>query len=169
MSTGRPTACDITEYLLRSNWTRQVLLTDAARAWNPSNGPLWRTKCGRSASNMSPHCAVLTFRVRQAAGMGDALLQQPGIQFGAGRKARPWLEQPLAQNIRLVLDLAFLPTRRRCAGGRFNRIMTAHLQKAPVEGSCPSTWWNIGWVEAAADHAATVENLGGELPPSTAA
>ena len=39
MSTGRPTALALTEYLLLSNLTRQVFDTEAGTAWNPSKRP----------------------------------------------------------------------------------------------------------------------------------
>jgi hypothetical protein len=39
MSTGRPTALALTEYLLLSNRTRQVFDTEAGKAWNPSKRP----------------------------------------------------------------------------------------------------------------------------------
>jgi hypothetical protein len=39
-STGRPTAREVTEYLLLSKRTRQVFDTDACVALNPSKGPL---------------------------------------------------------------------------------------------------------------------------------
>ena len=39
ISTGRPMAPALTEYLLLSKRTRQVFDTEAGRAWNPSNRP----------------------------------------------------------------------------------------------------------------------------------
>src|ERR1019366_6106970 len=49
-------------------------------------------------------------------GIGDALVFQPGIQFG--QALHPWLraEQQIAQVANLVLDLFLLPSRGRRAG-----------------------------------------------------
>jgi len=51
ISTGRPTARAVTEYLLLSKRTRQVLDTATCVARNPSNRLLIGTSLARSASN----------------------------------------------------------------------------------------------------------------------
>src|SRR5208337_4990929 len=43
-----------------------------------------------------PHHAVATLRMRMAARIGHALLEQPGIQFGKAVEVQAWLEEPLA-------------------------------------------------------------------------
>jgi len=52
-STGRPTALAITEYLLPSKLTRQVLDTEATVARKQSKVPRYGISAARSASNTS--------------------------------------------------------------------------------------------------------------------
>jgi hypothetical protein len=53
MSSGRPTALSLTEYLLLSNRTWQVFDTEAGKAWNPSKPPRSGMSFGRSPSKTS--------------------------------------------------------------------------------------------------------------------
>src|SRR5215204_2627184 len=57
---------------------------------------------------------------------------------GLGREPQARLEEPLAHHADLVLDLAFLPSRRRRAGRRLDQVVTAHLQEPAIErpGGC---------------------------------
>src|SRR5262245_47518385 len=59
--------------------------------------------------------------------VGDALVQQPGVQLVEGFEPQPWREEAFPDQPDLVLNLAFLPTRRRRAGNRINQIVAAHL------------------------------------------
>ena len=67
-------------------------------------------------------------------GIGDALVQQPGIQLVVALDPQPRREEALAHQPDLVLDLTLLPARRRRAGDRIDQIVAAHLQEAPVVG-----------------------------------
>ena len=53
MSTGRPTALALTEYLLLSKRTRHVFDTEAGSAWKPSKRPRYGISFGRSSSKTS--------------------------------------------------------------------------------------------------------------------
>jgi hypothetical protein len=65
-------------------------------------------------------------------GVGNTSIEQPGVQLVVARHPQPRHEETLAYQPDLVLDLAFLPARRRGAGGRLNQIMTTHPQKTAV-------------------------------------
>jgi hypothetical protein len=65
--------------------------------------------------------------------LGETARLQPGVQLGIAGKVQPRREQVLARIADLVLDLTLLPARRRRARGRFDQVMRAHRQKAPVE------------------------------------
>src|SRR3981189_852994 len=65
-------------------------------------------------------------------GVGDALVQQPGVQLVEGFEPQPWREEALPDQPDLVLDLALLPARRRRAGNRINEIVATHLQEAAI-------------------------------------
>src|SRR3954463_8278519 len=63
-----------------------------------------------------------------------ALRLQPGVELLQAGKARPRLEDVVAREADLVLDLPFLPARGRRAGDRLDQVVRAELQEAPVEG-----------------------------------
>ena len=65
-------------------------------------------------------------------GVGDALIQEPGVQFVVGLEAQPRREEALAHQTDLVLDLPLLPAGCRRAGDRLDEIMAAHLQEAAI-------------------------------------
>ena len=65
-------------------------------------------------------------------GVGDASVEQPGIQLLVACHPQPRREETLAHQPDLVLDLALLPAGCRRAGGRLDQIMAAHAQKAAV-------------------------------------
>jgi hypothetical protein len=65
-------------------------------------------------------------------GVGDAFVREPGIQLIVALEPQTWREEALARKPDLVLDLAFLPARRRRAGNRLDEIMAAHLQEAAI-------------------------------------
>ena len=67
-------------------------------------------------------------------GVGDRLIEQPGVQLVVALDPQPRREEALAHQPDLVLDLALLPARRRRAGDRVDQVMPAHLQEAAVVG-----------------------------------
>src|SRR3954447_6710643 len=66
-------------------------------------------------------------------GVGDAAVEQPGVQLLIARYPQPRREEPLAYQPDLVLDLPLLPARRRGAGGRLDQVVAAHPHKAAIE------------------------------------
>src|SRR5258705_11150224 len=71
-------------------------------------------------------------------GVGNALVQQPGVQLVEGFEPQPWREEALPDKPNLVLDLALLPARRWRAGDRVDEVMAAHLHEAAVGERNPS-------------------------------
>jgi hypothetical protein len=65
-------------------------------------------------------------------GVGDAFIEQPGVQRVERLEAQPWREEPLSDQPNLVLDLALLPARCRRASDRIDEIVAAHLQEAAI-------------------------------------
>ena len=65
-------------------------------------------------------------------GVGDALVEQPDVQLIQALNPQAWREEPLTHKADLVLDLAFLPPRCRCACDRLDEVMTAHLLETTV-------------------------------------
>jgi len=65
-------------------------------------------------------------------GVGDAFVEQPGVQLVKVLKPQPRREEALAHEGDLVLDLALLPTGRRRAGHRLDQVVAAHLQEAAI-------------------------------------
>src|SRR6266496_6866263 len=66
-------------------------------------------------------------------GVGDAAIEQPGVQLLVARHPKSRREEALAHQPNLVLDLSLLPTRSRGAGGRLDQVMAAHSLEAAVE------------------------------------
>ena len=66
-------------------------------------------------------------------GVGDALVQEPGVELVVGLEAQPRGEEPTADDPDLVLDLPLLPSRSRRACCRFDQVVATHLHGAPVE------------------------------------
>src|SRR6476646_8204361 len=79
-----------------------------------------------------PHRPVGAFGMRMGRGVGDALVQQPGVQLVVALHPQPWREEALAHQANLILDLALLPSGGRRASHRFQQMMRAHLQEAAV-------------------------------------
>src|SRR5439155_280286 len=71
-------------------------------------------------------------RMAMRLGIGDAFVEQPGVQLVVGLEPQPWREEALADKPDLVLDLALLPTGCRRAGDRLDNVMAAHLQEATI-------------------------------------
>src|SRR4051794_4059404 len=65
-------------------------------------------------------------------GVGDALIEQPGIQLIVVFEPQARRKEPLAHEPDLVLDLTLLPARSRSAGHRFDEVVAAHLQEAAI-------------------------------------
>src|SRR3982074_2058971 len=65
-------------------------------------------------------------------GVGDALVQQPGVQLVEGFEPKPRREEAFPDKPNLVLNLALLPTRRWRAGDRINQVVAAHLHEAAI-------------------------------------
>ena len=65
-------------------------------------------------------------------GVGDAVVEQPGVQLLVALEPQPRREEALAHQADLVLDLALLPARRRRAGDRLDQVVAAHLQEAAI-------------------------------------
>src|SRR5436190_21345672 len=65
-------------------------------------------------------------------GVGDAAIEQPGVQLLVARNPQPRREEALAHHPDLVLDLALLPARGWRAGDRIDEVVAAHPQKAAV-------------------------------------
>ena len=122
----------MTEYLLLSKRTRQVFETDAGTAWNPSNRPRIGHELGPLLLEDLPDRLVGELGMRMRLGVGDALVEQPGVQLVVGFEPQPRREEALAHEADLVLDLALLPARGRRAGDRLDQIMRAHLLEAAV-------------------------------------
>src|SRR5207247_11161718 len=126
---------------------RQVVLALTAFSTQPSNGPRSSIRLARSCWNTSQIVRSLNSGclvrlapgsgfARPRTGSGDALILQPGIQFGQALHPRLGAEQLVAQIADLVLDLTLLPACRRCAGHRLDQMVRAHLQKAAVILTC---------------------------------
>src|SRR5437588_7349867 len=80
-----------------------------------------------------PDRAVGQFGMLVRFGVGDASVEQPGVQLLVARHPQPWREEALAHHPDLVLNLALLPAGSRRAGSGLNQVMAAHPQKASVE------------------------------------
>ena len=80
-----------------------------------------------------PDRALALFGMPMRLGIGDAFVEQPGVQLLQRLEAQPRREEALAHQPDLVLDLTLLPARRRRAGHRLDKIMAAHLQRS---GDC---------------------------------
>src|SRR5271167_606223 len=59
-------------------------------------------------------------------GVGDASVEQPGVQLLVARYPQPRREETLAHHPDLVLDLTLLPAGGRRTGGGLDQVMTAH-------------------------------------------
>ena len=93
-----------------------------------------RLRLGRSASNTSQIVWSLQLGMAVRLGVGDAPIEQPGVQLVVALDPQPRREEALAHQADLVLDLALLPAGCRRAGDRLDQIVAAHLQEAPVVG-----------------------------------
>ena len=112
------------------------------RSWRPTPAPHGSRRTGRhrergfgrSASNTSQIVCSRELGMPVRLGVGDALVEQPGVQLVVALHPQPRREEPLADQPDLVLDLPLLPARRRRAGDRLDQVMAAHLQEAAIVG-----------------------------------
>src|SRR5258706_8297253 len=85
-----------------------------------------------------PDCLFAQFRMPVRLGVGDAFVQQPGIQLVEGFEPQPRCEEAFADKPDLVLDLTLLPARRWRAGDRVDEVMAAHLHEAAGVETTPA-------------------------------
>src|SRR5467141_3375731 len=71
-------------------------------------------------------------RMAMRLGVGNAFIEQPGVQFVKVLEPQPRREEPLTDEPDLVLDLSLLPAGSRRAGDRIDEVMAAHLQEAAI-------------------------------------
>src|SRR5690606_907334 len=64
-------------------------------------------------------------------GIGQAPVEQPGVELVIALDPQPRAEEAFAHQPDLVLDLSLLPTRCRRASDRVDQIVPAHLQEPP--------------------------------------
>ena len=57
-----------------------------------------------------PDGPVRTLGMGMRLGVGDALIDEPGVQLIVGFDPQPWREEAFADKADLVLDLTLLPT-----------------------------------------------------------
>ena len=74
-----------------------------------------------------PNRSIAHLRVAMRLGVGDTFVQEPGVQLVIALEPQAGCEEAFANDADLVLDLAFLPARRRRAGYGLDEIMPAHL------------------------------------------
>src|SRR5215210_2503072 len=79
-----------------------------------------------------PDRLVRDLGVAVSLGIGDALVEEPGVELVVALEPEARREEALAHQPDLVLDLPLLPAGRWRAGGRLHQIVAAHLQEAAV-------------------------------------
>src|SRR6202171_4214828 len=79
-----------------------------------------------------PDRLVDQLRMAMRLGVGDAFVEQPGVQLVKVLEPQPGREEALAHQPDLVLDLPLLPARCRRAGDRLDKVVAAHLQEAAI-------------------------------------
>ncbi len=79
-----------------------------------------------------PDGPVGKLRMPMRLGVGDAFIEQPGVQLVKILEPQTRREEPLADQPNLVLDLTLLPARRRRTGDRIDQVVAAHLQEATI-------------------------------------
>ena len=81
MSTGRPTALALTEYLLLSNRTRQVFDTEAGKRVEPVEAAAIGNELRPLFLEDLPDRPVGPFGMGMRLGPGDAFVHEPGVQL----------------------------------------------------------------------------------------
>ena len=79
-----------------------------------------------------PDRLVCKLGMAMGLGVGDALIEQPGVQLIEALEPQPRREEAFTHQPDLVLDLPLLPAGSRRAGDRFDEIVAAHLQEAAI-------------------------------------
>ena len=76
-----------------------------------------------------PDRPVRELGVAVGLGIGDRLVEQPGVELVVALEPEPRREEPLADQPDLVLDLTLLPAGRRRAGDRIDQIVALVCRK----------------------------------------
>jgi hypothetical protein len=97
----------------------------------------WRSAVQSGFFEELPNGLLAELRMFGALGVSCALLSEPAVRFGKAFDLRARTEQKIAEIADLILNLAFLPARRRRASDRFDQMMRAQLQEAAVRFSGP--------------------------------
>ena len=71
-------------------------------------------------------------RMAMRLGVGDAFIEQPGVQLVIVFEPKPRGEEAFTDQPDLVLDLPLLPAGGRRAGDRIDQIMAAHLLESAI-------------------------------------
>src|SRR5712664_1909900 len=79
-----------------------------------------------------PDCLLGQFWMAMRLGVGDAFIEQPGVQLIIVFEPQSRREEALTDQPDLVLDLSLLPARRRSAGDRIDEVRAAHLQEPSI-------------------------------------
>src|SRR3954453_4001926 len=79
-----------------------------------------------------PDCLLSQLWMVMHLGVGDAFIEQPGVQFVKILEPQTRREEAFADEPNLVLELPLLPARCRCAGDRIDEVVAAHLQEVAI-------------------------------------
>src|SRR4249920_2248532 len=79
-----------------------------------------------------PDCLLGQFWMAIRLGVGDAFIEQPGVQLVIVFEPQPRREEAFTDQPDLVLDLPLLPAGCRRAGDRIDQVMAAHLLESAI-------------------------------------
>jgi len=79
-----------------------------------------------------PDCLLGQFWMAVRLGVGDAFIEQPGVQLIIVFEPQPRREEAFPDQPNLVLDLPLLPAGCRRAGDRIDEVMAAHLLESAI-------------------------------------
>src|SRR5271169_5207132 len=79
-----------------------------------------------------PDRLVAALRMAMGLGVGNAVVEQPGVELLVALAPQPGREEALAHKPDLVLDLSLLPARGRRAGHRVDEVVAAHLHEPAI-------------------------------------
>jgi hypothetical protein len=82
-----------------------------------------------------PDAALAELGMAVRLGIGDAPIEQQGVQLLVALHPQAWREEAFTHHADLILDLPLLPARGRRARHRIDQIVAAHLQEAAVVGA----------------------------------
>src|SRR5271165_4080556 len=132
MSTGRPTALALTEYLLLSKRTRHVFDTEARQRMEAVEAAAIRDQLRPFLFEDLPDRPLGPLRMGVRFRPGQTFMEEPGVQLVIALEPQPRREETFAHEPDLVLDLALLPARGRRAGDRLDEMVRAHLEEAAI-------------------------------------